>query len=135
MHEIDEHETINLGDLKVSAWRVEHGELNALSFRVEAEGRVFCYSGDSGACENLVKAARDADLFLCECSIPAAYPAMPGVHLTSAEVGQVATRAGARRVVLTHLYPQADEVDILAEVKGHYAGVLERAEDGASFQV
>ncbi len=135
VHEIDEHETIDLGSCKVSAWSVAHGELNALSFRVESEGRVFCYSGDSGVCDNLVKAAREADLFLCECSIPAAYPAMPGVHLTSAEVGQVATRAGARRVVVTHLYPQADEVDILAEVRGHYAGLLELAEDGSSFQV
>lgn len=135
VHELEDGQQVDLGSCRLTATRVVHGELNALSYRVESEGRVFCFSGDSGVCDGLVSSARDADLFLCECSIPADYPAMPDVHLTSAQAGQVATRAGARRLVLTHLYPQADAVDIVAEVRPHFEGVIEKAEDGSSYQV
>lgn len=135
VHELSDGQQLDLGSCQVTAHRVVHGELNALSYRVEAEERVFCYSGDSGVCEGLVQSARGADLFLCECAIPMDFPAKPEVHLTSAQAGQAATRAGAKRLLLTHLYPQADAVDVVAEVRAEYSGPIEKVEDGASYQV
>lgn len=135
VHELEDGHKVTLGHCQITAHRVVHGELNALSYRVEAEDKTFCYSGDSGVCDNLVKSAHEADLFLCECAIPMAFPAKPDIHLTSVQAGQIATKARAKRVVVTHLYPQADEVDLLAEIRPEYEGPLEKAEDGASFQV
>ena len=65
---------------------------------------VFSYSGDTDLCEGLVKAARGADLFLCE----AAYQegrddALRGIHLTGKRAGEAATEAGVRNLLLTHL--------------------------------
>ncbi|MEW6282011.1 MAG: ribonuclease Z [Candidatus Eremiobacterota bacterium] len=119
----------------VESFPVLHGELCALAYRVEAAGRVFCYSGDSGFCDELLDAAREADLFLCECAIPAGYPPKPEVHLTSADVGALAAHARVKNLLITHLYPQADEVDIRAEVAEHYDGPIEVAEDGRSYPV
>ena len=135
VHELEDGQKVDLKTCQVTAHRVVHGELNALSYRFEAEGKVFSFSGDSGVCDGLVRSARDADLFLCELAIPMTFPPKPDVHLNSVQVGQVATRAHAKRVVLTHLYPQADAVDIVAEVRPEYGGLLEKAEDGSSFEV
>ncbi|MDA4629685.1 hypothetical protein NZA98_00900, partial [Escherichia coli] len=43
---------------------------NSLAFRLEANGRVFVYSGDAIESAALAGLARKADLFACECSFP-----------------------------------------------------------------
>lgn len=116
------------------AWPVEHGDQPALAWRFESAGRSLCYSGDTSYCEGLIRAARGVDLLLVECSVPEGQPFVPG-HMTSADVGRAAAEAGVGRVVLTHLYPVADRQDVAAEVCRHYGGIVEKAEDGAWFDV
>lgn len=116
------------------AFPVEHGEDPAVAWRLEAGGRVFCYSGDSGSCEGLVQAAQAADLLLCECSTPEGAPPLEA-HLSSAEVGHLASRAGVGRVVLCHLRPAADEVDVAAQVRRFFHGQVDKAEDGSSWEL
>lgn len=86
-----------------------HGKNPALAFRVEAEGGVFAYSGDSGLCGGLAKAARGADLFLCEASARVGDESMATTygHLNPHQAASVARDAGARLVVFTH-YSGAD---------------------------
>ena len=50
-------------------------------------------------------------------------------HLTPAEIGQIATQAQVKKVILTHLYPQCDQVDVVSQVKEHFGGDVIRAED------
>ena len=38
-----------------------------LAYRIEAEGKTICYSGDTEWTDALIEAARGADLFVCEC--------------------------------------------------------------------
>jgi len=59
----------------------------------------------------------------------------PGIHLTGQQAGQHAARARARRVVLTHLVAWADPEVVLAEARAAYAGPLELAACGASYEV
>lgn len=95
----------------------------------DADGAVLAYSGDSDECDDLVDLARDADVFLCECSFPDALYA-PG-HLTPSRAGRLAARAGARKLVLTHFYPEcSDPAAILREARGAYAGEIVLGSDG-----
>ncbi|RUP75086.1 MBL fold metallo-hydrolase, partial [Corynebacterium propinquum] len=66
--------------------------------------RVLTYSGDTDACEGLVEAARDADVFLCEAAFHEGRDdVIDGVHLTGRRAGETAAQAGARKLLLTHL--------------------------------
>jgi len=127
VEELADQQELELGQLRITAFSVEHsGE--SLALRLDDGQRVVCYSGDSGPCEGLTRAARDADLLICEC---AAGPAeeLPG-HLNPAQVGRLATEAGCKEVVLTHLYDVADPEARLPIVARHYSGPVRLAADG-----
>jgi len=96
---------------------------------VDGEGAVLAYSGDSDECDDLVDLARGADLFLCECSFPdAAYA--PG-HLTPSRAGRLAERAKARRLVLTHFYPECADTDLVRrEARAAFSGEITVGSDG-----
>lgn len=79
-----------------------HGRNPAVAYRVEAGGLVVAYSGDSGPCPGLERAAAGADLFLCEASARIGEDMSAYGHLTPRQAGAIAHTAGARRLVLTH---------------------------------
>ncbi len=72
------------------------------ALRVEMDGRVVTYSGDTAWTENLVPAARGADLFICECS---SWERRLRGHLSYAELALRLPQISAKRVVLTHMNP------------------------------
>ncbi len=55
--------------------------------------------------------------------------------MTADAVGRVARAANAKRVVLTHLYPPAQAVDIATQVRQEYAGEIIVAVDGTRVKV
>jgi ribonuclease BN (tRNA processing enzyme) len=126
--------TVEIGPFSVTTAVTNHPvECHAL--RVEAGGRSFTYSADTGASDALVELARDSDLFMCEASWEDS-PANPtGVHLSGREAGEHATRAGAQRLLLTHLVAWADADAIRAEAKATYDGELDLAHCGSTYTV
>jgi ribonuclease BN (tRNA processing enzyme) len=107
------------------------GESVALSVAAP-EGRLV-YTGDTGPSSDLAAWAKGCDLLLAECSLPDGQ----GVegHLTPATVGRLAADAAAKRLVLTHLYPPAEQVDVRAGVGACYRGPVAIAADGSRFDV
>jgi ribonuclease BN (tRNA processing enzyme) len=103
--------------------------------RIEAGGRSLVYSADTGETDALVELARDSDLLLCEASWLSDRDHPPGVHLTGRQAGEHAARAGARRLVLTHVVAFVDEAAVLAEAKEAYDGPLELARMGGVLEV
>jgi ribonuclease BN (tRNA processing enzyme) len=125
---------VEVGPFSVTAREVVH-PVTAFALRVEADGRVLAYSGDTGACHGLEDSARDADLFLCEASFMEGAPNPPDLHLTGAEAAQAATVAGARRLVLTHIPPWHDPEKVRVEAEAEYDGPIELAVPGTSYDV
>ncbi len=73
-----------------------------------------------GLAERAVASLADGvDLFLCENTLPPGEEARAGLagHLSAAQAGQMAARADARRLLLTHFFTPA----------GDYAEEAERA--------
>lgn len=107
---------------------------SSLGYRLEAtSGAVLAYSGDTDYCANAVKLARDADIFFCECSFPD-HLKTEG-HLTPRLAGRVAREAACKLLVLTHLYPACDQVDLTAACREEYQGEIVVAEDLMWFQI
>jgi ribonuclease BN (tRNA processing enzyme) len=106
----------------------------SLGYRLETrDGLVLAYSGDTDYCANAVSLARNANLFVCECSFPD-HLKTDG-HLTPKLAGRVAREAHCKRLILTHLYPVCDEVDVVAACRKEYAGDVTVAEDLMWYQV
>jgi ribonuclease BN (tRNA processing enzyme) len=72
------------------------------SLRIECDGKIVTYSGDTEWTERLVLAAQGADLFICECS---SYERPLKGHLDYKTLQPRLDRIGAKRVILTHMNP------------------------------
>ena len=124
-------ETLLFKGFKVTARPVQHRP-ESLAYRIEsADGISMVYSGDTEMCESLVDLAQQTDLFVCESAFPDDHPS--ACHMTPSLAARVAQRAGVKRLVLTHLYPECDQVDIAKQAAGIYKGPIMVAEDLMSF--
>ena len=100
----------------------------SIAYRIiSSEGKSVVYSGDTDFTSNLIKLAQDTDLLICE----SAFPDQQKVsgHLTPSLAGDIAQQANVCKLVLTHLYPQCDLIDIRAQCRQNYDGPLIIAED------
>jgi ribonuclease BN (tRNA processing enzyme) len=126
---------IRVGPLTCSFARNIHPP-PTVATRIEVGGKVLVYSADTAGGDDLIEHARDADLFLCEATWPgdaADWP--PGVHLTGRGAGAIATAAGVKRLVLTHIAGGSDRDRILREAGETFDGPIDLAEDLATYTV
>ena len=114
-------------------WAPAEHRPESIAYRLEGDGGAFVYTGDTQYSESVVELARGAHTMLIECSFPDNSP-IPG-HLTPGGVARIASEAEVERVVLTHIYPTAEGLDLVAEVGRGYDGEVVLAEDGTKFSV
>ena len=115
------------------SWAPAQHRPESIAYRLETESWAFVYTGDTEYSESVVELARGANTLLIECSFPDDNPA-PG-HLTPSSAARIASEAGVERVVLTHIYPAADALDLPAEIGRGYGGEVVVAQDGFRFGV
>jgi len=102
-------------------------------------GRTFVYTGDTLPTDSVVSAAADADLLVHDASFAAdrADRAEATAHSTATQAAEVAQRAGAKRLALTHVSTRyAGQTDRLAEEASEvFDGEAFVAEDGMELAV
>jgi ribonuclease BN (tRNA processing enzyme) len=123
VHPVDADRTVEIGPFEVDLRRMNHS-LETYGSRVSVDGHSVAYSADTAPCETLVDLARDVDVLLCEASFLDGEDNPPGLHLTGSEAAAHATRAGAGRLVLTHLVPWGDEDRTLAGATAGFDGEI-----------
>lgn len=131
--EYDPQGDLRVGSLRLTFVPMEH---YVPTWAIVAEGsRRFAYSADSGPCPGLAVVAREADLFLCEATLPpaAATPGWRG-HVTAEEAGQAAREGGARRLVLTHIW-RDDLETALAEAAAVFTGPIAIAREHRTYVI
>lgn len=99
----------------------------SLALRFEANGSTIAYSGDTEWTDALLPAARDADLFICECYM---YDRDAKGHLSYARIMDRLDALAAKRVVLTHMGP-----DMMANLDKADTARVTLAEDGLSLDI
>ena len=127
-HELTPGE-FRIGPMTARVARVNH-PVDAFGIRLEHGGVSLTYSGDTGSCDSLVELARDTDLFLCEAAFHDHLEHPKDMHLTGSEAGEHATRAGVRKLLLTHLVPWNDDDITMAEARSTFDGPIELARGG-----
>lgn len=107
---------------------------SSIGYRLTApDGSCAVYTGDTDDTENIIELGRDADLMICEAAMPDGKKI--AMHLTPSLAGRLASRAGVRKLVLTHFYPEAEGADLEAECRKTYSGPLAIAHDLMTFNI
>ena len=124
-----------IGPFRVTTARMNH-PVETYGFRLETAGRVLAYSADTGQTDALVRLARQADLLLCEASFLGGPDLPADLHLTARQAAEHAARAGAGRLMITHVPPWYDPMRSLEEASAvAYSGPASLAAPGQSFEV
>ena len=100
--------------VEAAAMKTPHtDESHAIHLR-DANAKTLVYSADTGFCKTVAAFANMVDLFILECSYLKEKPVEK--HLELAEAMYLVRQAKPKRAILTHFYPDWDEVDFDAEV-------------------
>ncbi|MDY6794662.1 MAG: MBL fold metallo-hydrolase [Actinomycetota bacterium] len=112
-----------VGDMKLTFHPTRH-PVESYGIRVEGEDWVLAYSSDTSPCAGLDEAARGADVFICEATMSPenADKAEEYGHMTAAQAGEAAERAGVGLLMLTHVWPTRDPADAVREAGKAYSG-------------
>ncbi len=127
VREVAPAQELRVGGLRCGAGAVRHIP-SSLAWRFEAGGKAAVITGDTGPCPELESFARGADLLIAEASL--APDGSAPLHLSAAQAGELARRAGVGRLLLTHLYPAADGADPAALASEAFGASAEVARDG-----
>lgn len=130
---------LKLGPLGVQLHQVPHFALTHAVELLAPSGRRLVYGADCRAGPELTEAARGADVLLAEATLAEAEgPAVPlqrRGHMSAAEAGEVAGRAGVERLVLTHISDELDPGAAIASASAGFAGRVEIAAPGSSWEL
>lgn len=136
IEEYDRRSTVEIGPLRATFAEVPHFILtHAVNLTSSEGGGRFTYGADCRPCEELVEAARDTDLLFVEATLPR--PERTGIrgHLTPGEAGDHGRRAGAKRVVLTHISDELDAEWAREQGTEAFGAPVEVARAGDVFEV
>lgn len=131
LRELSPGRDLGIGPFHASKRLLPHWVPNA-GVRLSAAGQVLSYTGDSGPSPELAALARDSDLFLAEATYPDQVPDSSRGYLSSArQAARQAADAGARRLMLTHLWPGTDPAAAQAAAASCYDGEISVAVAGS----
>jgi ribonuclease BN (tRNA processing enzyme) len=130
LHEFTPGDRLDIGPFAAETRLLPHSVPNA-GVRLTAAGRVVAYTGDCGPHPDVPRLADGADLFIAEASHADRVPDDNLGTLSSArDAGEQAARAGAHRLLLTHLMPGTDPQQALAAAAQTYPGPIDIATPG-----
>lgn len=93
--------------------------------------RVLGYSADTGPCDELRLVAENADLFVCEASLPESYQGGEGWgHMKAGDAGRLAAEAGAKQLLLTHMWDEYMPEESIAAATAAFGHPVQRAHEG-----
>lgn len=134
-HELADAQVTQVGPLAVTAYRVNH-PVEAYGFRVEADGAVLAYTGDTDSCPNLTPLMTGADLVLADSAFVDGRDDTTGIHLSGSRAAQAAVNAsGVGRLMLTHIPAWNDPEVCRAQAAAVWSGPLDVAVAGQTYVV
>lgn len=136
--ELRGNHTIRDANWTVESTQVNHAPpyLECLAYKFTHEGRAFVYSGDTGPNDNIINLAQNCDV-LVHMSHYITGTAKSDDYLTSCtshcEAAEVAKKANAKTLVLTHISSQIDRAGVrervIAEVSEIFKGTVILGQD------
>jgi ribonuclease BN (tRNA processing enzyme) len=134
VHEYDPGDELVLDPLHVRFHEVPHF-IRTHAVQVRDGSASFTYGADCRPNDEIVGFARETDLLMLEGTLEQPDEGATRGHLTPAEAGEHARRAGARRLVLTHMSADHDAAHARGEAERAFGGPVELAREGAVYEI
>lgn len=129
--ELVDREAVRIGPFTVTPHLVNH-PAEAYGIRVEADGEVLAYTGDTDTCDGLKPLFHNATLVLADSAFIDGRDQARGIHLSGSRAAQAAVDAGGvQRLMLTHMPPWNDPAVCRAQAAAVWPGDVELAEPDA----
>ncbi|HEY0100055.1 MAG TPA: ribonuclease Z [Pyrinomonadaceae bacterium] len=122
-----------LPGLRAETFSTPHTDESLAIKLTDRDEASLAFTSDTGYTDALAAFARNVSLFLMECSFFRDKPVE--LHLELAEAMRLAESSGARRVMLSHLYPEWDNYNLVAEAKRLWRGETIEARDGLRLEI
>jgi ribonuclease BN (tRNA processing enzyme) len=101
---MEEGKDVSIDGVRLSFFRTDHA-IPCYAMKLSCQNKTILYGADSGPKTNWKRMASQPDLFICEASfLHKDLPAKTG-HLSAKLAAASAKQIGAKRLLLTHLYP------------------------------
>jgi len=134
IREYDAAEAIAIGDVRLTFCATRH-YVDAFSIRADCNGASLTYSADTAPSPAVAEHARESTIFLCEASLGLGTEEGERGHMSAREAGEMARRADAGRLVLTHYPAAAEPAALVAAARENFSGPVECAVDGRELPV
>ncbi|PRY40442.1 MBL fold metallo-hydrolase [Umezawaea tangerina] len=129
VHDLTRTAIHHLGPFTLTALPLPH-HVPAVGVRLQAGPTAIAYTGDTGPDPLLAELGRDADLYIVEATDRPGEESQPTRNLlTSTEAGHWATRANARKLMLTHFWPGNDRQAAVDAARSVFPGEVLTAEE------
>lgn len=130
--EYDPHSSLTLGTVSVQFARTDHpAECYAMRLST-GDGVVLVYSADTGSIDSVTDLAQNCDVLIAEATMPDGSDKSGGEvgHLSPTEAGRLADQTKAGTLVLTHLWAERPDEDVVRGASAHYHGPILVAKPG-----
>lgn len=134
LREYSPDEGLEVGAMKIRFAEVPHFT-QTHAIEIAADGGRVTYGADHSPTDTIIDFARDTDLLLIEATLPRPERQGPRGHVTPAEAGEHGRRAGAKRLVLTHISDELDHEWARREAEATFGGPVDVAAEGATFDI
>jgi ribonuclease BN (tRNA processing enzyme) len=130
--EYDPEGSVSVGGLRLRFRFVPH-YIASYAVEVQEGSTRLTFGADCGPNDALCEFAAGTDLLLIEGTLTRPDAAVPRGHLTPREAGEHGRRAGARRLVVTHVSDELDLAFAQSEAAAGFGAEVELAFDGAVY--
>lgn len=131
---IRENMQVQLGDIAMDFRPMRH-PVRTYGCLIFADNKTLAYTGDTCLHDGIEPFAMGADMLLADTGLLAREKTSQMVpHLTTYEVGQIAAAAAVKRLICTHISPNASEEEMRREVSRYYPSV-EIAQEMTSYNI
>lgn len=114
---------LNFDNLKITFSEMKH-PVKCFGVAISNGDKRFVYSGDTSMCDNIIEFSKNADFVMLDSGLLDRDKTSSNVpHLTAKECGLVAKKAGAKKLLLTHFWPDYDLDELLTEAKENFENV------------
>ncbi len=127
----------DVGPFRLESVAVQHPVVTA-GVRLAAPGLTIAYTSDTAPDPVLVELGRNADVYIVDATHPtppSGATGRPRVVLSALEAGEIATAARARRLVLTHFWPDSDRELAVSTARRSFPGEIYQANEGTVIEL
>jgi len=119
--------------IQIGPWKVEFCPTRhtayCLAVKFTGNNHTLVYTADTGWSDELIDFAKGADTMICESSLYKDQKDLVQGHMTAAEAGELAEKAGVKQLILTHFPHYGNQQELQEQAEEVFSGSVELAKE------